>query len=184
MVEASLVKLPRYECHSHDDQSSLVEVMARCRQATSHYLIQCWPRSLLPYGLTRPQWVNTLRLWQMSAILQKTFSNWFSNWFMKIVYFDSHFIEIVTHGWIDNTPALVQTMAWQQTIIWTNDCLLYWCMHASLGLKEFKLAEFVLTHCGLVTPSHYLNQCWLIIDEVPWQSSQGIILRRCEDTNQ
>ena len=41
-----------------DDQSTLVQVMAWCRQATSHYLSQCWPRSLTPYGVTRPQWVK------------------------------------------------------------------------------------------------------------------------------
>ena len=41
-----------------DYQSTLVQVMAWCRQATSHYLSQCWPRSLSPYGITRPQWVN------------------------------------------------------------------------------------------------------------------------------
>ena len=35
--------------------------MAWCRQATCHYLSQCWPRSVLPYGITRPQWVNTLQ---------------------------------------------------------------------------------------------------------------------------
>ena len=32
-----------------------------CRQATSHYLSQCWPRSLSPNGVTRPQWFK-LRL--------------------------------------------------------------------------------------------------------------------------
>ena len=32
--------------------------MAWCHQATSHYLSQCWPISLLQYGVTRPQWVN------------------------------------------------------------------------------------------------------------------------------
>ena len=42
-----------------DDQSSLVQVMAWCSQAPSHYLSQCWPRSLSPYGVTRPQWVNS-----------------------------------------------------------------------------------------------------------------------------
>ena len=26
--------------------------------ATSHYLIKCWPRSMPPYDITRPQWVN------------------------------------------------------------------------------------------------------------------------------
>ena len=40
-----------------DDKSTLVQIMAWCRQATSHYLSQCWPRSLSPYGVTRPQWV-------------------------------------------------------------------------------------------------------------------------------
>ena len=41
-----------------DDKSTLDQVMAWCRQATSHYLSQCWPSSMLPYGVTRPQWVN------------------------------------------------------------------------------------------------------------------------------
>ena len=36
------------------DKSILVQVMAWCRQATSHYLDQCWPRSMSPYGVTRP----------------------------------------------------------------------------------------------------------------------------------
>ena len=34
--------------------------MAWCRQATSHYLSQCWPRSISAYGVTRQQWVNSL----------------------------------------------------------------------------------------------------------------------------
>ena len=42
-----------------DDTSTLVQVMAWCRQATSHYLSQCWPSSLSPYGDTRPQWVKS-----------------------------------------------------------------------------------------------------------------------------
>ena len=32
-----------------DDQSTLVQVIAWCHQATSHYLSQCWPRSLSLY---------------------------------------------------------------------------------------------------------------------------------------
>ena len=40
------------------NKSTLVRVMALCRQATSHCLSQCWPRSLPPYGVTSPQWVN------------------------------------------------------------------------------------------------------------------------------
>ena len=48
-------------CMPHDltdDKSTLVQVMAWCRQATSHNLNQCWPRSPRPYGVTRPQWVK------------------------------------------------------------------------------------------------------------------------------
>ena len=44
-----------------DDQSTSVQVMAWCRQATSHYLSQCWPTSLSPYGVTRPQWVKLIK---------------------------------------------------------------------------------------------------------------------------
>ena len=46
--------------HLTDDKSTLVQVMAWCRQATSHYLSQWWPRSLSPYGVTRPQWVKEM----------------------------------------------------------------------------------------------------------------------------
>ena len=40
-----------------DDKSTLVQVMAWCLTAPSHYLSQCWPRSMSPYSVTRPQWV-------------------------------------------------------------------------------------------------------------------------------
>ena len=46
-----------------DDKSKLVQVMAWCCQATSHYLKQCWPRSPTPYGVPRPQWVLTQGPW-------------------------------------------------------------------------------------------------------------------------
>ena len=36
--------------------------MAWCRQATIHYLSQCWARSLSPYYVIRPQWVNGARI--------------------------------------------------------------------------------------------------------------------------
>ena len=49
-----------------DDQSKLVQVMAWCRQATSHYLSQCWPSSMSPYGVTRPQ-LLTPTWWRIYA---------------------------------------------------------------------------------------------------------------------
>ena len=43
-----------------DDKSALVQVMAWCHQATSHYLSQCWLSPLSPYGIARPQWVKVM----------------------------------------------------------------------------------------------------------------------------
>ena len=40
-----------------DDRPTLIEVMAWCCKATSHYL-QCWAGSMLPYCITSPQWVQ------------------------------------------------------------------------------------------------------------------------------
>ena len=54
--ETALRSMPQ---NPSDDKSTLVQVMAWCRQAASHYLSQCCPRSLSPYGVTRPQWVKT-----------------------------------------------------------------------------------------------------------------------------
>ena len=50
--EIALMWMPQ---NIFDDKSALVQVMACCHQATSHYLSQCWPRWILPYGITRPQ---------------------------------------------------------------------------------------------------------------------------------
>ena len=72
-----------------DDKSTLVQGMAWCRQATSHYLSQCWSRPMSPNGVTRPQWVNlTVRI------------------FIRIS------LKFVPKGPINNKSALVQIMAW------------------------------------------------------------------------
>ena len=52
------IALIRMSLDFTDDQSILVQVIAWCHQATSHYLSQLWPRSLSPYGVIRPQWVK------------------------------------------------------------------------------------------------------------------------------
>ena len=47
------------------NNSTLVQVMAWCRQATIHYLGQWWPGFISQYSVTRPQWVNS-----KSAVVQ------------------------------------------------------------------------------------------------------------------
>ena len=54
-----------------DVKSTLVQVMVWCRQATSHYLNQCWPRSMSPYGVTGPQCVKAilnLSIWVIDTV--------------------------------------------------------------------------------------------------------------------
>ena len=102
--ETALRSMPQ---NPSDDKSTLVQVMAWCRQAASHYLSQCCPRSLSPYGVTRPQWVKvfhrleTLRPGQnghyfADTILKSIIFN--ENW--KCLNFEQHFIQ--TYSWVSN----------------------------------------------------------------------------------
>ena len=41
-----------------NEESTSVQVVAHCLITPSHYLSQCWPRSMFLYGINRPQWVK------------------------------------------------------------------------------------------------------------------------------
>ena len=73
-LRASSDKVLRWMIQDLTDKSTLVQVMAWCRQATSHYLSQCWPRSMSPYGIIRPQCVN------------KTACSLNSVWYLGLLY--------------------------------------------------------------------------------------------------
>ena len=51
--------------NAFDDKSTLDLVMAWCRQATSHYLRQCWTRSMSPYSVTTLSyiWTEDAKIW-------------------------------------------------------------------------------------------------------------------------
>ena len=51
------VKLLSVECY----WTSLMISRHWLHQATSHYLSQCWPKSMSSYDITRPHWVEGLR---------------------------------------------------------------------------------------------------------------------------
>ena len=76
-------------------KSTLVQVMAWCRQATSHYLSQCWPRSQSPYGVTRPQWADELNQNPVNSPVQ-------TNWTTKTVLWTNKILRDLTisFGWI------------------------------------------------------------------------------------
>ena len=123
-----------------DDKSTLVQVMAWCHQATSHYLNQCWPRSPMPYGITRPQWVNTLKLeqngWYFAA-----FSLY--SWILIQIC-----LNFVLKDLIDDKWALVLVVInWHQTMTCTDDDLIHYWLYTSPSLN--KLINDVPKSCQL-----------------------------------
>ena len=96
-----------------DPKSTSFQVMAWCRQATSHYLSQCWHSFMLPYGVTRPQSVNTLRLKQNGHHFPYNILKWiFLNENVWILINIS--LNLVPMGPINNIPVMVQMMAWRR----------------------------------------------------------------------
>ena len=96
-----------------DDQSTLVQVMAWCCQATIHYLNQYWLNSLSACGVTRPQWVNSSHHGQNGChfadnIFKCTFMN------EKFYILIRISLKFVPQGPIDNIPASVRIMAWRR----------------------------------------------------------------------
>ena len=59
-------------------------------QATSHYLSQCWPRSLLTYGITRPQWVKGDYFIQRLSFICYPSKCWHTSW-LRLVENGQHF---------------------------------------------------------------------------------------------
>ena len=87
--------------------------MAWCRQATGHYLNQCWQRPVTPYGITRPQWVNTLRPRQNGRH--------FTDDMFKCIFLNENVwipieisLKFVPKGSINNNAALFRIMAWRR----------------------------------------------------------------------
>ena len=88
--------------------------MTWCHQAQSHYLGHCWPRSMSPHDVARPQWINTLRPRQNGHLFaDDTFKRIFLNENIRISIKIS--LKFVPKGTINNIPALVQIMAWRRS---------------------------------------------------------------------
>ena len=110
--------------------STLVQLIIRCRHATSHFLRKCW----LEYCHIRsPKWVNAY---------------------------------LVTYHYISMKPSLAR---------WTlinslEPSNAIWRQRSGSPLAQ-------VMACCLTAPSHFLNQCWLIISKVEWHSSKGNFTR-------
>ena len=143
------------------DKSTLVQVMAWCRQATSHYLNQCWPRFLPPYGVTRPQWVNIIwvHLWAIQE-LPSTHT------------FSADSLNSINQIWVqlaNDKDGLLQyccdVHGYGINLLRPSNCDTIWRHKFGSTLAQ-------VMACCLMVRSHYLNQCWLIISKVQWHPSE------------
>ena len=78
-----------------DGKSTLVQLMACCLMTSSHYLNQCWPRSMSPYVTSKPQWVKREL---MALVRNRNLVRWYT-----IPWFNSasallHSLNLVTVG--------------------------------------------------------------------------------------
>ena len=75
-------------------------------QATSHCLSQCWPRSLSPYGVTRPQWVNQQSSTRVNSLApERCGSNFTSVVFKCILHMDILSTSCdIGHSWVPQSP--------------------------------------------------------------------------------
>ena len=67
-----------------NDKSMLIQVTVWRSQATGHYRGQCWPRSMLPYSITRPQWVK-YHVWWWNLLSQKHHQPWYWLYEMRML---------------------------------------------------------------------------------------------------
>ena len=115
-----------------DEKSTLVQVMALCCQATSHYFSQCWLRSLLTYGINRPWWVNFPFAWvchvipwllynAVNTLRPRHNGPYFADDIFKCIFLNKNVcislkisLKFVPEFQINNISALVQIMAWRR----------------------------------------------------------------------
>ena len=120
----STIKLLSYECHKEPFMMKS-QHWFRCHQATSHYLNQCWHRSMSPYAVTRPQWVNTYEAWKFYTEIRTVW---------KIIRYHNSFRILAT-------KILFYKLNWEVYFWWCKTCFLNYEQHFYFG-HDFLVACF------------------------------------------
>ena len=166
--------------------------MAWCHQATSHYLSQGWPRSMSPYGVTRPQWVKITAAspseWVNSLSTGR--SDWNFRWiiFKLILVIDGRISCEIILRWIspdviDDKSTLVQVMAWccQATSHYLSQCWRRSMSTCFITRPQWVKKEHVVKgpQCGFMVASLFIDGCkssktWQVI----CSASQGVVKKK------
>ena len=150
-----------------DRKSTLVQVMAWCRQAPSHYLNQCWQRST-PYGEKRPQWVNSLVPGRYGSNLKSVISEHKLQSKLINTSWESA-LRWMPQNTFDGKSTSVRAMP---------SCWQHFRIRFLLNMEiVFRDSNF------LKALSHYLSPCSHIIKEIFCRSFQGHVYLNIQDTN-
>ena len=176
MVEVSHVKLPSGHCHL---------------TAPSHYQSKCWPSFMSPYGVTRPQWVNTYHdnfiLWNIDIFTFPTiFQHWdgMGDWNPSSLKTRTYLSCKVNNMVADalatiggrTSTAMVSTAWRHQAITWTNiDLVLlrFCCIHLRaipLRVPELQFGIMILVIILLKWLSHFPGGNELINTLPQWRN--------------
>ena len=151
------LKLPSNESHwtFNDDKSIVVQVIAWSRQATSHYLNQCWPRPVLPYGVTEPQWVKIMPNFFPRA-------NELTGWPWCYIYSNIIACEYLNSSALGRFQFNFRWVIFKLILVNGGWGISYEialrCMPLDLTDDKSTLVQ-VMAWCHQAT-SHYLSQCW------------------------
>ena len=138
-LDQTEVRSPGKPSHHLNQWSPLVQVMAWCH----HYLSQYWPSSMLPYDITRPQWVKHFSLypifvWNLDGGYCTNFLHMFILSVFKIIItnivylsyitiiFGKHLVSL-THLPLDKIATTVQTtfsnaFTWMKIFVFRFKC--------------------------------------------------------------
>ena len=110
-----------------DDKSTLLQVRDWCCQATSHYLSQCRPSSVLAYGVTGPWWVHIF-LWPEQN------GHFYRHFFFQrnVFYFGWNFTEVCSQGSLIKLHTI--NFIYQQAILFKS---IWFSIHNAIFYVEF-----------------------------------------------
>ena len=177
-------------------------------QAESHYLKQCWPSSLthicvvgfacsllfyqanyllvdltciLPFSrhIAFTQWMHPFRFCSIFRKLQLARFEWML--FLDNAKFDENLSKLADRMRLQMTQDVKNvpfgpghTVHSELTQLLPRNVMRWHC--------ALSILSQVTARC-LTKPSHYLNQCWLIINEVQWHSSEGNFIKDTSTTS-
>ena len=129
-----------------------------CRLTTSHNVSQCWPRSMSPYDVTRPQWLDTL--WPSDTYMRR-WSNqqWFRQWLV---------------AW--SAPSHYLNQCWN-IVNWTIRHKIQWNFNQneSIFIQENAFEKIVCEIAAILSQRQCVGLLWFYADLLSYPYPIGLL---------